>query len=155
MDLKPLLGSQALLKTGGTRYTGPVLVDTDAIVALLNEQDASHQKALETTNFLVRNSLSFVISNFCFGESLTVVSKKIGHREAVQYLHQVKGGLFEILTVDERLEDMAYTIFERQTSKNVSFIDCTNMAILTRYRWNTIFSFDKIYPKNGFKLATV
>lgn len=145
--------SQALLEQGETKYPDPILVDTDAIVALLNEQDANHRKALEVVNFLVRNSLLFVISNHVFGESLTVVSKKVGHKEAVDYLHQVKGGLFEILRINEKLEDLAYNIFADQSSKNVSFIDCTNMAVLIRYRWNTIFSFDQVYPKNGFKLA--
>lgn len=154
MDLKKFLEGQSQLETEETNFTEAVLIDTDAVVALMNEHDANHQKAMEAANSLVKSSLLFIISNHVFGESLTVISKRIGHKEAVRYLHQVGNGLFEILRVNERLENLAFTIFEAQTSKNVSFIDCTNMAILTRYRWDTIFSFDRVYPKNGFRLVT-
>ena len=40
-----------------------------------------------------------------------------------------------------------------QTSKNVSFVDCINIAFIKEKHINGIFSFDSIYKKNGLKSA--
>ena len=50
-------------------------------------------------------------------------------------------------------KEEAINVFKAQTSKNTSFVDCSNMAYLQQLHWlrlDAIFSFDAIYKKNGF-----
>ena len=49
-------------------------------------------------------------------------------------------------------EQTAIQIFKAQTSKNTSFVDCTNMAFMQQLNLDAIFSFDKVYRKNKFTL---
>lgn len=37
--------------------------------------------------------------------------------------------------------------------KNVSFVDCANIALIKHDRLDAIFSFDRIYKKNGLTMA--
>jgi predicted nucleic acid-binding protein len=49
------------------------------------------------------------------------------------------------------IETAAIAFFKEQTSKNVSFVDCINMAYLDRGGLEYIFSFDKVYKQKGFR----
>ena len=51
--------------------------------------------------------------------------------------------------VAEQIEAAALQLFAEQTSKNVSLVDCTNMAFLRNEQIEYIFSFDGVYTKNG------
>ena len=132
-----------------------VLIDADAFVALSKKNDANHFRAQKISKLLCKSGVSFSTTNYVFSEVVTVLSKKIGHRESIKFIEDIKSEKSDIqlIWINEELEKMAIEIFKKQTSKNVSFVDCLNMAVLKRYRWETVFSFDKIYTKNGFKLA--
>jgi predicted nucleic acid-binding protein len=69
---------------------------------------------------------------------------------------KVLGGLlasgYEIIPVDESLLRTAQKYFERQKSWRETMFDCVNMAVAEVYEVEAIFSFDKGYKKNGFKL---
>ena len=130
-----------------------VLLDTDALVALINEEDANHLKAQEVNDRLIKAGVQFIITNLVVGETLTVLSRKVDHSVAVKFGFDIKKGEVAIIRVDEALEETAFEIFEKQPSKNTSFIDCTNMAVLEKYKWQFIFSFDKVYSQNDYQLA--
>jgi predicted nucleic acid-binding protein len=55
--------------------------------------------------------------------------------------------------VSQGLEQEAIEVFKSQTSKNVSFVDCTNMAVMNAFNIKDIFSFDGSYKTNGFNLV--
>lgn len=129
-----------------------ILVDTDALFALVNKNDTNHQKAYQISRKLVAEGVEFVASNFVLAEAVTLISYRASHRKAVNFLDKLTKEEFPILRIDGELEKLGYEVFRKQTSKNVSIVDCFNMAILKNYGWGEIFSFDKIYPKNGFKL---
>jgi predicted nucleic acid-binding protein len=83
-----------------------------------------------------------------------VISLRVGHEEAVAFIEKLKSpeSGFEIKWVDTDIEDVAIEIFKKQTSKNTSFVDCTNMVFLERLHADAIFSFDEVYKKNGFQM---
>lgn len=132
-----------------------VLIDADAFVALIKKNDSNHKRAEKISDFLTKKGSSFYTTNFVFSETITVLSQRIDHQTAINFIDDFKN-LKEVnlIRVNEEIEEMAIKIFKSQTSKNVSFVDCLNMAVLKKYNWDTIFSFDKIYRRNGFKLAT-
>lgn len=133
-----------------------ILVDSDAFVAIIKETDSNHVKALRLLDTLQNNQATFLTSNFVFSESITVISQRVGKDIAHQYIDSIKSptSTYTFLRIDEEIEDIALEIFKKQTSKNVSFVDCTNMALLKRENIYAIWSFDEIYKKNGFKTVT-
>lgn len=139
-------------KTGD--YYLDVLIDADAFVALIKKNDSNHQRAEKISDFLTKKDSSLYTTNFVFSEIITVLSQRIDHQTAINFINDFKNSKeVNLIRVDEEIEEAAIKIFKNQTSKNVSFGDCLNMAVLKRYKWDTIFSFDKVYKKNGFKLV--
>ena len=133
--------------------TKVILVDSDALFALNSQKDANFKKAKQIAKSLTQKNFDFAISNFVLAETVTLLNYRIGHRKAVIFLTKLAKDQFPIITIDQDLENLTYKIFRKQTSKNVSVTDCANMAVLKRFGWETIFSFDKIYLKNKCKLA--
>ncbi len=131
-----------------------IFVDADAFVAAVKQQDSTHIKAYKLFQQLEERSAILITSNYVFSETVTVLSQRVSHEAAVTYIENMKSheNLWIIEQVDEFIEEEAIEIFKKQTSKNTSFVDCTNMAFLKKLHADAIFSFDGIYRKNGFML---
>jgi len=85
---------------------------------------------------------------------VTVISQRIGHETAIQFIDTIMSNTSYIQILDGwSVKEKAIEIFKRQTSKNISFVDCTNMAFLDGGQFQSIFSFDWAYKQNGYKLA--
>ncbi len=98
-----------------------VLIDADAFIALVKEDDTNHARAVELLERLEPLPITFVTTNYVFSEAVTVI----------RALH----------------------LFRKQSSKNTSFVDCSNMALLEYYDAQYIFSFDAVYKSNGYLTA--
>jgi len=51
----------------------------------------------------------------------------------------------KIISFDEKLENMSWEMFLKQTKKGCSFVDCANLAVIKAYNLDGILSFDKFY----------
>jgi len=131
-----------------------IFVDTDAFVALAVENDANHGKALSLLNALSERPVTFFTSNYVFAESVTVISQRASHAAALQYIAAMQSveNPFTIERADDVIEGEAARIFKQQTSKNTSYVDCTNMAFVKHRQAEAIFSFDHGYRTNGLTL---
>ena len=139
------------------KITNPltIFVDTDAFVALIKKNDSNHTKAKNIFQKLQGMSIEFATSNYVFSEAITILSQKVNHATAVRFIDAMLSSenIFNIKRADEAIEDVAINIFKDQTSKNISFVDCTNMAFVRKIGINGIFSFDKAYATNKIPLA--
>ena len=69
-----------------TKNTQKVLIDADAFVALVVEDDASHERAATLFTHLEGEPVSFITSNYVFSEAVTVISQKAGRETALQFI---------------------------------------------------------------------
>lgn len=132
-----------------------IFVDTDAFVALIKKNDSNHTKAKKIFQKLQSMAIEFTTSNYVFSETITILSQKVNHATAVRYIDAMlsSGNIFNIKRADETIEDLAISIFKDQTSKNISFADCANMAVIRKLGLDGIFSFDRAYTTNKIPLA--
>lgn len=132
-----------------------IFADSDAFVAILRKDDSNHPKAKRLYLQLEKLNVSFATSNYVFAEVITVISQKIGHKKALEFINNMRSpdSIYNFIRVTPEIEEMAIEIFKKQTSKNVSFVDCTNMALIKHDNLDAIFSFDEIYRKNGIRMA--
>ncbi|OGY09397.1 MAG: hypothetical protein A2782_01070 [Candidatus Blackburnbacteria bacterium RIFCSPHIGHO2_01_FULL_43_15b] len=128
-----------------------ILIDADAMVALVNPDDPSHAIAEKLGGEIDGRGVKVIISDPAFGEALTVISQDTSLEKAILFAERTLASSAEIVEVDSVLRRAGLDILKRQTSKNTRFTDCINMAVMKRERIDTIFSFDKHYKKNGFK----
>ena len=127
-----------------------ILVDTDAFVALYNREDPNHIRARSVSASIVEEGSHPLLSVFSYGESITVISQKVGRDYALQYIDDIEKGNAFIFEADRQLLKKGGEVYRNQRSKNASFTDCVNMAIMEQEEIREIFSFDRIYRKNGF-----
>ena len=132
-----------------------LLVDSDVFIALINENDSNHYKAKKGVNFLnQKRFIRLYTNNFVVSETATDLSYKISQSTAHQFLKDILKSDIVIFQVNERLQIMAYEKFLSIKRKGTSMVDCINMALLDYLNQRTIFSFDKGYEKEGYKLFT-
>lgn len=129
-----------------------LLVDADALVALNNQKDTNYKKAVFLSEKIARENIALAVADPAFGEAVTVISQRLGIKKAVDLAEIVLASPIEIVEVNSFLRERALEIFKRQTSKNARFTDAINMAIMESEKIDSIFSFDRDYLKNKFKL---
>jgi predicted nucleic acid-binding protein len=127
-----------------------ILIDTDAFVSLASASDSGHGWAERVRGKLMQGEYLFFLTNFSYGEALTVISQRVGHKIAVRVAEEIDGGEYVLVEVDKKLRMKGLQWFGQQTSKNVSFTDCINMALMKQLKINQVFSRDVHYKKNGF-----
>jgi predicted nucleic acid-binding protein len=124
-----------------------ILADTSAWYALFDEDDKHHERA---NIFYVRNLFPFVTTNFIIDETLTLVKKRLGHRQAVEagknLINQESSSLITITPEDE---STAWRIFQRYDDKGFSFTDCTTFAVMERLKIPSVFTFDEHFKQYG------
>jgi len=139
-----------------TNYLKGVLVDADALVALAKINDSNHTKAVDLGNKLQKTGAAYCLSPFTVAEAVTVLSYKVSHQAAKKFLKQVRELDIPVFELPENYKELPDNWFFKQTKKGISYFDCYNMALLDRYEEQlaAIFSFDLIYKRNGFTLAS-
>ena len=132
-----------------------ILLDADALVALIKTNDSNHKKALEINDKLQTKGTTYYLSPFTTAEVITVLSYKVSQQAAKSFLKEIRKLDLPILKLEEKYSNLADKWFLKQNKKGISYFDCYNMALLEKYKAQVaaIFSFDTIYKKNGFKLA--
>lgn len=138
-----------------TKYMLEVLVDADALVALVKDNEQNHKRALTISETLQKKGCVWYISPFTIGEVVTVISHKINQATAKKVLEELRKQNLNLLTLKDEYIHLADNWFNKQSKKGTSYFDCYNMALLERYgkQLNAIFSFDGVYKRNGFKTA--
>ena len=126
-----------------------ILVDSDIFIALTNHGDASHKAVSELLPKL-KSRFSFLTTNFVFAETLTLISRRFGLSLSLKVAEIIEATAV-ILDINTETRLNAFGIFKKQTSKNVSFTDCVNLAVSQNLGQEKIFSFDEHYAKNGLK----
>lgn len=129
-----------------------VLVDSDAFVGWMLEDDAHHKRVVTAVSKLRQEHQVLVTTNFVVGETATVLSKLSGQSLARQFLDAVKA--YPTIHITEALQNSTYDIFRAQENKRTSIIDCSNVVVMRKFNIPKVFSFDKFYPK-AFKLSLV
>ncbi len=136
--------------------TQNILVDADGFVAIVKEDDANHQKARQHYARIDTLPVNLITTNYVIAEAITVISQRVSHEVAVDFIGTVTAdpSPITILDIDNTfVQQKAIPLFKGQKSKNVSFVDCINMAVLKEYDCLCIFSFDAAYKTNGFTLV--
>jgi predicted nucleic acid-binding protein len=126
-----------------------LLVDTDFLIALIKIDDKNHLKSINKLQELKETKI--FITPFTLPETVTVLSYKVSHTAAKNFLKKSRG-LFVELPLNEEVIALTDKIFLSQNKKGTSWIDCLNVAFIKYYYLDGILSFDKFYKKLGVKI---
>lgn len=128
-----------------------VFVDASAYLSVLNKKDSNHKGALKISQEFFEGGGEFVSSNIVIYEVYTVLSLRIDKRLVFEFKETLENSQTSIIYLNEEIEKIAWEIFERQTSKNVSFFDCTSFAVIKNLGIKSVFSFDRDFKSYARK----
>jgi predicted nucleic acid-binding protein len=123
--------------------TNKILCNTDFFIALLIQEDSNHEKALAITHS--HSDHIFTYSNLTKYELVTVLSRKLPQKIAIQALEIFEQTFDDKFNFDVTLEDKVLDLYKKSLNKNVSFFDVACLVQAQKYHWK-IASFDRFYP---------
>ncbi len=92
--------------------------------------------------------MEIVISNLIFIETVTVLSQQVGHGTAIAMGEYLEKDLKNpIIFIDKVLHGQSSEIFKKNKDKNISFTDCSVVAVMESEHIQKLLTFDKHFQK--------
>lgn len=117
-----------------------VLWDSSAILALLDADDADHQRAAATAGQIASERRPSFITNYIEVEAHALLLRKLGRALAREWL--LTGGL-PVMRALPAEEDRAREIVARHSDKDWSLCDAISFAVLDVRGIRRAFTFDR------------
>jgi predicted nucleic acid-binding protein len=117
-----------------------VLWDSSAILALLDADDADHQRAVAIAGQIASEQRPSFITNYIEVEAHALLLRKLGRTLAREWL--LTGGLPVIRALPEE-EERAHEIVARHSDKDWSLCDAISFAVLDVRGVRRAFTFDR------------
>lgn len=127
--------------------------DTSGLVALAAPRDSRH--ALAAAWFRdsgARDGL--VTSDYVLDETVTRLRRVAGHAAAVAVGHAIRSSTVARLVKLQPADlEAAWEIFMRYDDRDLSFTDCTSVALVRRLGLKSVFGFDDDFAGLGIQLV--
>jgi uncharacterized protein len=123
-----------------------VLWDSSAILAVLDADDADHQRAVAIAREIASERLPSFVTNYIEVEAHALLLRKLGRALAREWL--LTGGLPVIRALPEE-ENRAREIIARHSDKDWSLCDAISFAVLDARRIRRAFTFDHHFLQYG------
>jgi|SRR3989338_4460233 len=125
-----------------------LLVDSDFLFGLFVPDDLHHKRARQIWVDLVKREDEVFVLKLTIQETATVLSHKRDQRTAISFVDKLPELGLRVLGIDVEVEEDGWKIFKAQTKKGISYVDCINSAVIQKFKFDGILSFDKFYPKS-------
>lgn len=135
--------------------TMTIIVDSDGLIGLLDKQDTHFFSAQTILQKLIKKEVKLIYPATVVVESTTILKLRLKKPDLADQIAKLllNGQLF-IAAVDGDLLRSAVNLLGGQGGdKHNTLFDAVVVAIAQKYQADAIFSFDKFYKTNGFKLA--
>jgi len=127
-----------------------IFLDTSFLVAFYNKGDKDHLKARRFISKAKEGNI-FIISDYIFDETLTVLLVRGGKPLSVEAGHKIlEDKRIYLLHIDEEIFQKAWLVYHNFQDKKWSFTDCTSYVLMKNLSINTGASFDDHFNQFGF-----
>lgn len=123
-----------------------VLWDSSAVLALLDADDADHERAVAAARRIAAEARPSFITNYVEVETHALLLRHLGRSLAREWL--LSGGL-PVLRVLPLEEEHAKLILVRHADKEWSLCDAISFAVIEMRRVPSAFSFDRHFRQYG------
>jgi len=132
-----------------------VIVDSDALIGLLNETDQLHKRCISIFSFLNKNNLQTIVPYAIVLEAATALAKDktIKRPDLAHKLLQDYVSIEDKPNYESNVSFLVAKLYNPSTSKKNTPFDHFVLAIAKKNNIAYVFSFDSFYKKNGLNLT--
>lgn len=128
--------------------------DADSLIALAYSDDANHDKAKQVSKRLLSRGYEIIYPNTAILEAITTLRRALNLPDKAQLINkQYQKGAFNVIYVDQKIQERASVIFESTVSKQNTIFDAVVAATYEEFSADRVFSFDEWYKNRKMKLA--
>ena len=128
-------------------------LDTSALYALLDRDDACHAEAARLWRWLLERDERLVTTNYVVVETVALVQRRLG-LEAIRTLLDDVLPVVHVVWVDERLHDAACTALLASARPQASLVDWSSFEFMRRHGVRSAFAFHDDFRALGFQPPT-
>lgn len=126
-----------------------VFVDTSAFYALLDRDDANHQKAKTAWVDLLKDEGTLITSNYILVETFALIQHRLG-LDAVRGFQSDILPLIHIEFVILELHRSGVSALLSASRRNLSLVDCVSFEMMRSLEIKMAFAFDPHFREQGF-----
>jgi predicted nucleic acid-binding protein len=124
-------------------------IDTAALFAVRDRDDADHLAAQETWARLFASDRELVTTSYVILETCALMQRRLGV-ESVRLLHEKIYPRLRVEWVDARVHEIAVTVLLSVGRRHLSLVDCVSFQVMRRLGINEVFTFDDHFREQGF-----
>jgi predicted nucleic acid-binding protein len=127
-----------------------VFVDTSALLAVLDADDAEHETAKATWQRLITSEEPLVASNYVLVETFALAQRRLG-MEAARAFHEDICPVLDIEWVSQDLHQAGAAAALAAGRRQLSLVDCVSFELMRRTGVARVFCFDRHFQEEGFE----
>lgn len=125
------------------------LIDTSFIVALVNERDEDHEKAVELS--IQFNRKPFIITDAVLLEIGNSLSRRF-KRESIETIQDFfNSDDVDIIGLDETLFNKAFELYKTHSDKSWGLVDCVSFIVMKEHGITDALTSDRHFVQAGFR----
>jgi predicted nucleic acid-binding protein len=131
-----------------------VFVDTSALMAVVDRDDANHADAREEWQSLLERDATLLCTNYVLLETFALVQ----HRLGIEALLTLQSDVVPVLTtqwVDAVAHDAAVAALLTSRRRRLSLVDCVSFEVARRLGITMAFVFDRHFVEQGFQCLPI
>lgn len=128
-----------------------VLVDTSALLAILDADDDCHPQAREVWEDLLQKAEDLFCTSYVLVECFALVQNRLG-MAAVRALVEDVLPVIRIHWVSPEDHQAAVTALLTANRRDLSLVDCVSFHSMRRFDTREAFAFDRDFTEQGFRL---
>ncbi len=128
-------------------------IDTSALLAVLDADDAYHARASRLWSDLVSGDEDLLTTSYVLVETFALAQARLG-LSAARLLHDDVVPILRVVWVDEALHRAAATALLTAQRRQLSLVDCVSFEAMRRLGADRVFAFDRHFRQQGFTLVS-
>ena len=128
-----------------------VFVDTGGWIACADRADPTHSACTAARDATLEAGRTLITTDFVVDETLTLIRFRLGLAAANTWWRQIDGSArLRWERVDNDCFERARNLFSQYRDKDLSFTDCTSIAVMRELRLTTVITTDRHFHQVGF-----
>lgn len=129
-----------------------IFIDTSYIIALINEKDNYHKKAIDLAD--IYDSFYMIISEPILLEVGNALSRN-HKKEACEVIDNfLEAENVELISLTSDLFQKGFALYKKYQDKDWGLVDCISFVIMWDYQITDVLTFDRHFTQAGFHVLT-